>query len=190
MKELAELTVADYMTERPTVAEDTDRLIRAIGVMEDQRLSALPVVNENGLVVGILSVSDLVTLSHEVHSDLGALSLVNESTQQFLIRQLRDQGETTLVRDVMSSPVETARRSENLVQAARKLVDRQYHHLPVVDDEGLPVGILATSDFVRAFADYGAFYPLVSTGCSCRERGGTANGAGASKCRRARSTES
>ena len=67
-----------------------------------------------------------------------------------------DQGDMTLVRDVMTAGVETTTPQTNLVVAARKLVDCRYHHLPVVDDSGKPIGVLSTTDFVRAVSDYGA----------------------------------
>ena len=56
----------------------------------------------------------------------------------------------------MTAPVDTISPDANLIVAARKLMDREYHHLPVVDETGKPVGILSTTDFVRAVADYGA----------------------------------
>ena len=76
--------------------------------------------------------------------------------RNFLVKMLIDQGDTTFVRDVMTSPVETISPQTNLVVAARKLVDRRYHHLPVIDESGTPVGMLSTKDFVRAISDYGA----------------------------------
>lgn len=155
MRQLGELTVGDYMTHQAIVVDDTRRLTEAIRLMDEEGLSVLPVVDDQKQLIGILSQSDLIEITHEIQSDISALNYVTEKTREFLIRLLIDQGDTTLVRDVMTSPVETTTPGLNLVMAAKKLIDRHYHHLPVVDDSGTPIGILATSDFVRAFADYG-----------------------------------
>ena len=53
-------------------------------------------------------------------------------------------------------PVETIAPKTNLVVAAKHLVKKKYHHLPVVDEEGQPIGMLSTFDFVRAIAEHGA----------------------------------
>jgi CBS domain-containing membrane protein len=155
MRQLGELNVSDYMTPQAIVVDDTRRLTEAIQILDKNELSVLPVVDSEGQMIGILSQSDLIEITHEIQSDISALNYVTDKTREFLIRLLIDQGDTTLVKDVMTAPVETATTKMNLVMAARKLIDRHYHHLPVVDEEGKPVGILSTSDFVRAFADYG-----------------------------------
>ena len=155
MRQLGELNVADYMTNQAIVVNDTDKLTRAIGLMDNYRLSALPVVNEQGDVVGVLSTSDLIEITHEIQSDISALTHVNRATQEFLINMLIEQGDATLVNSVMTAPVETISLADNLIVAARKLVDREYHHLPVIDENSKPVGILSTTDLVRAVADFG-----------------------------------
>lgn len=156
MKPLGELTVSDYMTNQAIIVDDSEKLTHAIRLMDTERLLALPVVDNQGQIVGMLSTRDLIEITHEIQADLGALSFVTDKTQEFLIKLLIDQGDNTLVRDVMTSPVATILPSANLIVAARKLVDREFHHLPVVEESGKPVGILSTTDFVRAVADYGA----------------------------------
>lgn len=156
MKQLGELLVNDYMTHQAICVDDSSRLTKAIRIMDDEDFSVLPVIDSQGNMVGILSSSDLIEITHEVQADLSALTYVNEKTRSFLIQMLMDQGDTTLVRDVMTSNVETTTPQTNLVVAARKLVDRHFHHLPVVDDSGKPIGILSSTDLVRAVSDYGA----------------------------------
>ncbi len=156
MKKIGELKVSDYMTDQATVVDDTAKLSKAIGLMEKYRLSVLPVVDNQGEIVGILTNTDLIGITHEIQADISALNYVSEATRDFLIQMIMDQGDTTFVSDVMTSPVETITPKTNLVVAAKKLVDRNYHHLPVVDESGAPIGILTTTDFVRAICDHGA----------------------------------
>jgi CBS domain-containing membrane protein len=155
MKQLGEITVADYMTRGVSATSEETRLTEAIRQMDSQRISVLPVIGSEGTVVGILSTTDLIEIIHEVQADLSALNCVTGRTRDFLIQLLVEQGDDTLVRDVMTSPVDLVHETENLVVSARRIVENGYRHLPVVDAEGVPIGMLSTSDFVRAFADHG-----------------------------------
>ena len=156
MKNLGELKVSDYMTSQAICIRASDRLTAAIQTMDDESLSVLPVLNKQGQLVGILSATDLIEITHELQSDIRAMGHMRETTRKFLVKLLIEQGDKTRVRDVMTSPVETITPQTNLVVAARKLIDRIYHHLPVIDESGAPVGMLSTKDFVRAIADHGA----------------------------------
>ena len=156
MKPLGELKVKDYMTRQTIVVDDTAKLTDAIRAMDDKHISVIPIVDNQTELVGILSNSDLIEMMHEIQSDLGALTQVNESTREFLLQMLMEQGNDTRVSDVMTSPVETVSEEANLVVAAQKLNERKFHHLPVVNSSGSSVGIISTSDFVRAIAENGA----------------------------------
>ena len=156
MKQLGELKVSDYMSIQATAINDTARLTDAIRIMDAERFSLLPVVDAQEKLIGVLSVSDLIETVREVQADLAALPHVNEQTQNFLIRLLIDQGDNTRVKDVMTSPAKVVFESMNMVVAAKKLKNENLHHLPVVNEAGKPIGVISSTDFVRAFADYGA----------------------------------
>ena len=156
MKQLGEYSILDYMTRQAVVVDDTARLTEAIRIMESEKLSALPVVNEQSKLVGILSASDLIEITHEIQSDISALHLVSEKSQEFLLKLLIDHGENTLVNEVMTSPVVAVTENTNMVIAAQLILERRCHHLPVVDEKGAAIGIISTTDFVRAFAEHSA----------------------------------
>jgi CBS domain-containing protein len=156
MKQIGEMKVADFMTRSVVSIDDTEKFTRAIRTMDDNRLTVLPVVNGQGVVVGLVSATDLIEIFHEIQSDLGALPLVSAATQKLLLKMLIDQGDSTTVMDVMTSPVETVVAETNLVVAARKMNDLKYHHLPVVDKQGRPIGMLSTMDLTRALAENGS----------------------------------
>lgn len=156
MIQLGERKVQDFMTKDVKIVEDTDKLSDAIRILDENQLSATPVVDNQNIVVGLLSTSDLLEIFHETQCDLNALHCVTDLTRDFLIQLLTDAGDNTRVQDVMCSPVETISPNTNLVVAAQQLVKKKYHHLPVIDGEGQPIGMLSTFDFVRAIAEHGA----------------------------------
>jgi CBS domain-containing membrane protein len=155
MKPFRDLTVADYMTRQAVLVNDTDMLTRAIGVLDLKDVSVVPVVNEQGRVVGVLSASDLIQITHEIQADLAAFSRVGEATRNLLLKMLIEQGDSTRVCDVMTAPVESIEMNSSLISAAKKLVNRHIHHLPVVDESRRPIGIISTFDCVRALSDRG-----------------------------------
>lgn len=59
----------------------------------------------------------------------------------------------------MSSPAKTVRRDATVEDGARALADAGVHHLVVVDDEGVAVGMVSALDFVRAFVARPATHP-------------------------------
>lgn len=156
MKPLGELKVQDYMAPQTVMVGADETLSSAIRLMDDHRLSMVPVSDDEGNLVGVLSNSDLIEYTHELQADINALRHAGESTRRFLVKLLVDQGDSIRVTDVMTTPVESVSENANLIVAAKRMIDRRFHHLPVVDEAGNPVGMLAASDFVRAVADYGA----------------------------------
>ncbi len=156
MKDITDLLVIDFMAEPVISIEAVAPLADAIRVLDEHRLSVLPVVNQVNNVVGILSTTDLIGIYYEIQTDLSGLKQAELKIRNFLIELLSSHGDDTSVRDVMTSPVETVSASTNLVTAAQILDVKQYHHLPVVDDHNHPIGMLSTTDFLRAFANHGA----------------------------------
>jgi CBS domain-containing protein len=53
----------------------------------------------------------------------------------------------------MTSPALTVSLSATLVEAARVMHQEQVHRLVVVDEDGIPIGVLSATDFVRLVAD-------------------------------------
>lgn len=154
---LGEKCVADLVDRHVIAAVDTHALADAVMMMDSQGLSAVPVVDCHNRVVGILTASDLVNLFHRWQHDSAVFNLMSDGLRASLLQLLMESDESDLcVRDVMTSPVVTVSENTNLVVAAQIMSDKCYHHLPVVDTNGAPVGILSTSDFVRAIAEHGA----------------------------------
>jgi CBS-domain-containing membrane protein len=59
----------------------------------------------------------------------------------------------------MSSPAKTVRVDATIAEGARALADANVHHLVVVDERGIAVGMVSALDFVRAFVDLPARHP-------------------------------
>lgn len=130
-------TVADLM--QTTVYSITPEisLADALDAMLEHEIRHLPVVDDEGLVLGVVSHRDV--LAQGVRED----RLDAEGDVVARLTTLRD----IRVEEVMSAP-DTVTPETELGEAATQLLDGGYGCLPVVDNQRL-VGMLTESDFVR-----------------------------------------
>ena len=156
MKQLGELKAIDIMTHGVVSISEAAPVREAIGLLDETRLNALPVLDSAGDVIGILAVADLVSIFGEVQADLAAMTQDEPGVRDFYVNMLNMHGDDTRVRDVMTSPVHTIEPETNIVVAAQLMCDKKCHHLPVVAPSGEIQGVVSTSDFVTAFAEHGA----------------------------------
>ena len=143
-------TAADIMdTDVPGLGPQ-DNAQRAIELLAEREIGALPVVNSENRVIGIVSESDLV-LSDE-QADLHLPHFINimggviftESMKGF--EERLNKAFATNVRDLMSEDPVVARADDSVEQVARLIAESHHNHLPVVDGEGTLVGMVTRAD--------------------------------------------
>ncbi len=134
--------VADRMTPDPVVASPHELLSGALQAMIDHDVRHLPVVDDEGLVVGVISHRDLLG------QGAWRTGVNDPGTIISLGRALTDR----TVEEVMATP-DLVDPETPLAEAARLMLEGGYGCLPVVNHRGELVGILSESDFVRASAE-------------------------------------
>ncbi len=112
-------TIREVMAGGVVVARAEDTVGEVRERMSGQDIGALPVVDRNGVLVGIVTTDDLVKTYASVLP----------------------------VSRVMSSPVDTLPPDASVRDAARRLRERRRHHV-VVAEEGRVVGMLSTFDLL------------------------------------------
>lgn len=130
-----------------------DTIHEALTAMGENRVSTLPVVDSKNHCIGILSTADLIDMTRDVDDDIYQLDLVDPSSRRFLMDKLMHSMGSESVQSFMSETVATVTPETSIAEATRKMVRNQVHHLPVVDDQGVLVGILSTMDVLAEFAD-------------------------------------
>jgi CBS-domain-containing membrane protein len=152
-------TAADIMnTDVPALGPQDDAR-RAIELLAEQDLGALPVVNSEQRVIGIVSESDLV-LSEE-QADLHLPSFVNimggivftESVKGF--EQRLQKAFAARVRDLMTPDPVCAQVDDGLEKVARLIAEKHHNHLPVVDGDGRLAGVVTRADALAALVEEG-----------------------------------
>lgn len=134
-----QMRVADVMTKGVATLEQNDRLSTADQVMRLGRIRHMPVVDEDGSIVGIVSQRDLFR---------GALLRALGYGQRVEDRVL----DALAVKNAMTNEVVTAREEMPLQEAARLMTQRKIGCLVILDDAGELVGILTEGDFVSLAA--------------------------------------
>jgi CBS domain-containing protein len=144
----AEAPVHDVMSrELHTVRADTP-LAEAVELLLDKAYRALPVVDEAGRIVGILTEGDLLS-----KAKLLATSAQRELTQTEIareLRQLQQAGHT--VGAVMTPQPVTVPREATVAQAVGLMVEHDIKRLPVVDVNGNLVGMVSRVNVLRALS--------------------------------------
>jgi CBS domain-containing membrane protein len=127
------------MTADVLVVRPDDPITRVHDLMGDKHIRHVPVVDEGGDVVGLVSERDLLRRSLGEESDLPLSVRLDVLTE-------------VKVSDVMTWQVDTVEADQDVAAAASIMLENKYGCLPVVE-EGTLIGILTESDFVRFVAD-------------------------------------
>ncbi len=138
MAELAEQpqVAADVMTPSPLSASPTMILAEAAAMMAEHELRRLPIVDEGGRLVGIVSRSDILKTVAE--------ALVAEQTSPRVRVALDGRA-----RDAMRRGFPTVARDTPLADVLDRLLATTERRLVVVDDEGRPQGVITAGDILR-----------------------------------------
>ena len=127
--------VADHMATNPILIRADASLTDAAELMDRHHVHGVPVVDHAGVLVGVLSQSDLNRA---------------RSTEYLWVNW-----PGLAVRHLMTSPAITIHRSTPLIVAARKMEQHEIRRLVVVEDgdETTPIGVLSMTDLIHALAN-------------------------------------
>jgi CBS-domain-containing membrane protein len=135
-------TVRDVMTAEVVAVRRETTFKEMAAVLRRYRVSALPVVDDAGRVIGVVSEADL--LAKEALSDPGVVA-------ELLHRKDVRKAEGLTAGDLMTRPAVTAAPGDPVEQAARMMHFMQVKRLPVVNSGGQLVGIVSRSDVLAVF---------------------------------------
>ncbi|MFG2290358.1 CBS domain-containing protein [Streptomyces sp. NPDC048595] len=136
--------VSDVMT-RPVAAVDRGaRFKEIVETLRRWQVSALPVLAGEGRVIGVVSEADLLPKEGFRERDPERLERLRRSDD---VRR----AEAVTAGELMTSPAVTVRADATLGQAARTMAHESVKRLPVVNADGLLVGIVSRADLLKVF---------------------------------------
>lgn len=134
------MLIRDRMTKGVITVEPGVSMMQASRLMKDHNIHRLPVVDENGKLVGILSDRDVKEASPSKATALDMHEIY------YLLSEIK-------VKDIMTRHPLSMRGDDSVEQAALLMIDKQFSGIPIVDDNGKVEGIITDSDIFKVFVD-------------------------------------
>uniref|UniRef100_A0A7S0RWE5 CBS domain-containing protein n=1 Tax=Chlamydomonas leiostraca TaxID=1034604 RepID=A0A7S0RWE5_9CHLO len=146
-------TVADIMTKGQQVftCRPDDSVDKALELLVAHKITGLPVVDVNNVVVGVVSDFDLLALDTVGKTNDGPLfPPASETWQAFkAVRSALAKGTGKCVRDVMTRNAMSVTPDTNINEATSLLLKKRIRRLPVVDGNGRLVGLISRSNIIK-----------------------------------------
>jgi CBS domain-containing protein len=139
--------VRDMMTTDVVTVEASTPFKEIVARLAGRRVSAVPVVDAGGRVLGVVSEADL--LLKEEHPD------AEQSVPLVWTRRRRiewDKAAGTVAGELMTAPPVTVPPTATVADAARHMHAARVKRLPVVDEDGRLLGIVSRADLLKVFA--------------------------------------
>lgn len=150
----AELRAKDVMTADPVCVGPSVRLRELARIFEEHEISGVPVLDQEGRVIGVVSKTDLIRRCSEGTDDI---------PPAYLFEILSEQGDEETTSEVMPEPlvcVEDFMTEDPLMvgpelsaaAVARLMYEKGIHRVIVADDERFPLGIITSMDLLGAIS--------------------------------------
>jgi CBS domain-containing membrane protein len=123
------------MTEKVYGVRPGDDLARLVDLMDDIHVRHVPVVDDDRVIVGLVSQRDLIR------------EVLHES-RELPFSEMRELLKRKNVRSIMTTDVETVEPETKIEDAGQLMLDNKLGCLPVAEGDRL-VGILTEADFVK-----------------------------------------
>jgi CBS domain-containing protein len=136
--------IRDVMTTQVVTVEATTPFKDIVARLARHRVSAVPVVQEDGRLIGIVSEADLLSEWDSRPSWLARLSRITGGGR-------RGKAKATVAAELATVPARTIGPNAGLAEATKMFHEHGMKRLPVVDADGRLVGIVSRSDVLSVY---------------------------------------
>jgi CBS domain-containing protein len=146
---LPDLKVSEVMRREVATVHPDSAITQVVELLLKKDFTAVPVVDDQGKVVGMVSDNDLLT-----RGGMNVTISLKKATDLDYVRELHESLENAnrKVSEVMTREVVTTAPDAILGRAAKLMVEKHLKRLPVVDSDGKLVGILGRLDVLNTIA--------------------------------------
>jgi len=146
--------VSEFMTKKVIAVKKNESIRKVFKLMDKHGILGLPVLSDEGGVIGIVTESDLIShfttlktpRSISILGDIIYMDKLDEFNES-----LKDHC-AELVKDIMTTDVTTIMHSATLIEAINLMGETEVSRLPVVGEKGNLVGIVTRKDIVHEIA--------------------------------------
>jgi CBS-domain-containing membrane protein len=141
-------TVENIMTTQVVAVHRCTPFKEMAARLRQERVSAFPVVDDDGRVVGVVSETDMLP---KETLDAGWAAGIPEMTSRVLNQGDQEKAASVTAADLMTEPAVTAAPDDTVEHAARQMYTHRVKRLPVTDSSGRLVGIISRADVLSVF---------------------------------------
>ncbi|MCX4807562.1 CBS domain-containing protein [Streptomyces sp. NBC_01214] len=134
-------TVSDVMTHTAVAIGREASYKEIVELMDQWKVSAVPVLEGEGRVVGVVSEADLLPKEEFRRDDPRLPDQMEEASKAGGV----------LAEELMSSPAVTVHPDATLAEAAQIMARKRVKRLPVVNGVGMLEGVVSRSDLLKVF---------------------------------------
>lgn len=140
-------TVRDVMSDKVVTVKRGASFKEMASMLRQFRISAFPVTDEGGKVVGVVSEADLLAKEAQADSHAGIAGVITE----ILHHKGHEKADGLTAGDLMTHPAVAVRPEDSAEHAARLMYTLRVKRLPVVNAGGRLVGIVSRADVLAVF---------------------------------------
>jgi CBS domain-containing protein/mannitol/fructose-specific phosphotransferase system IIA component (Ntr-type) len=141
------ITVADLMRHNPVMISENQSLRQAANDLFRHRLSALPVIDESGKLIGQISDSDLLTAALPDYKALATTPDFDLPEEPF--EELLKKADKIEISQIFQDDHEIVLPTDNIVPVSAVMIKNDLRRLYVVDEDNKPIGVLHRKDIVN-----------------------------------------
>ena len=141
--------IKDIMVTNVYTANENDTLSEVAVKMLEKNVGCLPVLNDDGKLVGFLSETDFAGKEKLIpFSRNHAPQLFGKWLNEGGIEEMYKNAKTMKVKEIMSTPPISISEDETIVNLIEKIMKYNIHRIPVLKDDEL-VGIVSRRDLLK-----------------------------------------
>jgi CBS-domain-containing membrane protein len=141
-------TVKDVMTTHVITVRKSASFKEMAEKLREHRVSAFPVVDDDGKVIGVISEADLLTKEALDGGHAAMPGMISGMLQ----RREQERAAGLTAADLMTCPAVTVGPDDPVEHAARLMYVRRVKRLPVTDTAGRLVGIISRADVLAVYS--------------------------------------
>ncbi len=151
--------LAEDIMASPTITIGKDKNVKeALNLLADSNISGVPVTDEDGKLIGIISGADIMRYSQEKkmipfsNTSLWVTQFGSADEDLQMIRNSYENLYRTLVEQIMTKKVYSASKDTPISELAKLMNKNNINRIPIVDSDKKVIGIVTRNDLVKYMA--------------------------------------
>jgi CBS domain-containing protein len=146
------MNISEIMNNKPVQIPQNNTVKDAAKIMAEQGLSALPIVDDNEQLVGVISDSDFMGKEVEIpHAMASVREIFNENYRVHDLQELSMKVKDKELKEVMTKNPKTLTVDSTVNDVAEFMIKHNLDLVPIMEGSKL-AGVVTRNDIVKAFA--------------------------------------